>query len=109
VRPEGYDEHTAAVRENLRRRGHWRAFVQTTHTSHAPAEARLDEVDAPAVVVMGDADVDWKDPAAEAAWVAERLGADVVMVPGVGHYPQAQAPVLVADVVTSLAAETEGA
>jgi pimeloyl-ACP methyl ester carboxylesterase len=109
LRPEGYDEHTAAVAANLRRPGHWKAFVRTTRTTHAPAEARLDEVRAPAVVVMGDADVDWKDPAAEADWIGQRLGADVVMAPGVGHYPQAQAPVLVADVVTSLAGETEDA
>jgi len=102
-RPEGYDEHTAAVAENLRRPGHWKAFVHTTRTSHAPAEARLDDVRAPAVVVMGAADVDWKDPAAEAAWIGRRLGAEVVMAPGVGHYPQGQTPALVSDAVVRLA------
>jgi pimeloyl-ACP methyl ester carboxylesterase len=102
VRPEGYDEHTAAVRQNLRRPGHWKAFVATTRASHAPAEARLDDVRAPAVVVMGTDDVDWKDPAAEADWVGTALGAEVVMAPGVGHYPQAQAPALVADAVDRL-------
>ncbi len=102
-RPEGYDEHTAAVAANLRRPGHWKAFVRTTHTSHAPAEARIGDVRAPAVVVMGTDDVDWKDPAAEAAWIGERLGAEVVMAPGVGHYPQTQAPGLVADAVVRLA------
>jgi pimeloyl-ACP methyl ester carboxylesterase len=103
TRPEGYDEHTAAVAENLRRPGHWKALVKTTHTTHAPAEARLDEVRAPAVVVMGTDDVDWKDPAAEAAWIGDRLSAEVVMAAGVGHYPQAQAPALVADALVKLA------
>ncbi len=103
VRPEGYDEHTAAVRDSLRRPGHWKAFVATTRTSHAAAEARLGEVRAPAVVVMGTEDVDWKSPAAEARWVGDALGAEVVMAPGVGHYPQAQAPLLVADAVDRLA------
>ena len=93
-KPAGYDEHRAAVAANVRR--NWRAFVRTTHTSHAPAEARLDDVRCPAVVVMGTDDIDWKDPSAEAAWIGERLGAEVVMAPGVGHYPQAQAPALVA-------------
>ena len=102
-KPDGYDEHRAAVAANLRLDGHWKAFVATTRTSHAPAQARLGDVRAPAVVVMGSDDVDWKDPAAEAAWVGERLGADVVMVPGVGHYPQAQAPEIVADAVRRLA------
>ena len=103
-KPEGYDEHTTAVAASLRRPGHWEAFVRTTRTTHAPAEARLDQVRAPAVVVMGTDDVDWTDPAAEAAWVGERLGAEVVMVDGVGHYPQAQAPAVVADAVQRLAA-----
>jgi pimeloyl-ACP methyl ester carboxylesterase len=101
-KPVGYEEHLARVRENLRRPGHWKAFVQTTRTSHAPAERRLSEVKAPAVVVMGAADVDWKDPAAEAAWIGEQLEADVVMVPDVGHYPQAQAPEVTADAVGRL-------
>jgi pimeloyl-ACP methyl ester carboxylesterase len=103
TRPEGYDEHTAAVRENLRRPGHWQAFVRTTRTSHAPAEARLADVTAPAVVVMGLDDVDWKDPGAEAKWLGEALKAEVVMAPCVGHYPQAQAPAVVADAVDRLA------
>jgi pimeloyl-ACP methyl ester carboxylesterase len=104
VRPEGYDEHTAAVRENLSRPGHWKAFVATTRTSHASAEARLDEVRTPAVVVMGSDDVDWADPGAEARWIGERLEAEVVMVSGVGHFPQAQSPALVAKAVASVVA-----
>lgn len=103
-KPEGYDEHRAAVAANLRRPGHWKAFARTTRTTHAPAEARLDGVRAPAVVVMGADDVDWEDPAAEAAWVGERLGAKVVMVDGVGHYPQTQAPAVVAEALQRLAA-----
>ncbi|HZJ06679.1 MAG TPA: hypothetical protein VFD59_14560 [Nocardioidaceae bacterium] len=102
TKPEGYDEHRARVRENLRLPGHWKAFVQTSRTSHAPAEQRLDAVKAPSVVVMGAADVDWKDPADEAAWIGRRLRADVVMVAEVGHYPQVQAPVITAGAVTRL-------
>jgi pimeloyl-ACP methyl ester carboxylesterase len=102
LKPAGYVEHTAAVAANVRR--NWKAFVQTTRTSHAPAEARLDEVRCPAVVVMGTEDVDWKDPSVEATWIGKRLGAEVVMAPGVGHYPQAQAPELVAEALQRLAA-----
>ncbi|GAA3764249.1 alpha/beta hydrolase [Plantactinospora mayteni] len=102
TKPEGYEQHLARVRDNLRRPGHWRAFVRTTRTSHEPARRRLPEVSAPAVVVMGAADVDWKDPAAEAHWIGEQLGAEVVLAPGVGHFPQAQAPDAVAAVVTRL-------
>ena len=102
-KPPGYDEHRDAVAANLRRDGHWKAFVRTTRASHAPAEARLGDVRAPTVVVMGTEDVDWADPAAEAEWVGSRLGAEVVMAPGAGHYPQAQAPGLVAEAVARVA------
>jgi len=102
TKPEGYDEHTAHVRTNLSLPGHWRAFSQTTRTSHAHAAARIGDVSAPAVVVMGADDIDWPDPAAEAAWIGDQLHAEVVMVPGVGHYPQAQAPTVVAEAVTRL-------
>ena len=108
-KPAGYEEHKARVRENLRRPGHWKAFVQTTRTSHAPAERRLSEVQAAAVVVMGTADVDWKDPAGEAAWIGERLHADVVLVPDVGHYPQAQAPAVTARAIAGLLDQVERA
>lgn len=101
-KPAGYTEHTERVRANLRRPGHWHAFVQTTRTSHAPAERRLSDVQAPAVVVMGAADVDWKDPAAEASWVGEQLHAEVIMVADVGHYPQVQAPQVTADAIARL-------
>ena len=101
-KPADYAEHFARVRENLRRPGHWRAFAGTTRTTHAPAERRLPEVRAAAVVVMGAADVDWKDPAAEAAWVGEQLAAEVVLVPDVGHYPQAQVPAVVAGAIARL-------
>jgi pimeloyl-ACP methyl ester carboxylesterase len=108
-KPAGYAEHRAQVRENLRRPGHWKAFVRTTRTRHAPAQQRLGQVRAPAVVVMGKADVDWKDPAAEAAWIGEQLAAPVVLVPDVGHYPQAQAPEVTATAIVELVARVSRA
>ena len=105
-KPVGYEEHRALVRDNLRRPGHWKAFVQTTRTSHAPAERRLADVTAPAVVVMGEADVDWPDPTAEAAWVGKALQAEVLTLPGVGHYPQMQAPEATAGAVRRLIERT---
>jgi pimeloyl-ACP methyl ester carboxylesterase len=100
-KPEDLDEHRGRIRESLRRPGAWAAFVATTHTSHAPAEARLDDVRAPALVVMGERDPDFRDPAAEARFVAERLGASLVLVPSSGHYPQAEYPEVVTPAVTA--------
>jgi pimeloyl-ACP methyl ester carboxylesterase len=94
-RPDDLAAHIERIDANLRRPGRWRAFAATTHTSHAPAEARLGEVRAPTLVVMGERDRDFRDPAAEARWVGERLGAEVFLVADGGHYPQAEYPEVV--------------
>lgn len=94
-KPADLDAHRARIRESLRRPGRWQAFAATTRTSHAPVEARLGSVRARALVVMGERDPDFADPAAEAAWIAERLGGSALVVPGSGHYPQAEYPELV--------------
>lgn len=91
-RPPDFEEHRAAIAASLTKPGHARAFSATTRTSHAPAEARLDHVTARTLVVMGERDPDFPDPAAEARHVADRLGGTVVMVPDAGHYPQAERP-----------------
>jgi pimeloyl-ACP methyl ester carboxylesterase len=80
---------------SLRRGDHWRSFVATTRTAHDPAERVIDSVGAPALVVMGAADPDWPDPAAEATWAAERLNAELVIVPDAGHYPMTEYPEIV--------------
>lgn len=100
--PADQAEHTKRVRDNLSRPGHWKAFVRTSRTSHAAAEKRLHEVRSPAVVVMGGADIDWKFPPREARWIGTRLNAEVRVIPGVGHYPQVQAPETTASAITAL-------
>ena len=91
-RDEDFHAHRRAIAASLRRRGHRRAFTATTHTSHAPVEAVLDQVRTPTLVVMGARDRDFPDPAAEAALVAERLHGRAVLVPDAGHYPHAEFP-----------------
>ena len=91
-RPADFGEYRDRVVASLRRPGYARAFSLTTHTSHAAAEARLADVTAPVLVVMGEQDPDFADPRAEADWIASALRAEVVMVPEAGHYPQSQRP-----------------
>jgi pimeloyl-ACP methyl ester carboxylesterase len=93
--PADLDTHRAAIRTSLARPGGWRSFVATTRTSHAPAEARLDDVAVPTLVVMGTADPDFPDPAAEARLVADRLTGELQLVEAAGHYPQAERPEVV--------------
>lgn len=92
-RPDDFAEHLGELRESLRRPGHAAAFRITTRTSHAPAAERLPQVaGTPALVIMGEKDPDFPDAPAEAAWITEQLGAECLIVPGAGHYPQAEFP-----------------
>jgi pimeloyl-ACP methyl ester carboxylesterase len=91
-RPADFGEYRDQVVASLRRPGYARAFCLTTRTSHAAAEARLADVTAPVLVVMGQQDPDFPDPAGEAAWIVQTMHAQVVMVPEAGHYPQSQRP-----------------
>ena len=58
-RPADFEAYRAQVIAGLRRPGHAKAFSRTTHASHDPAEARLGDVTAPTLVIMGDQDPDF--------------------------------------------------
>ncbi len=103
-KPADFAEHRAAIRASMRRPGYAKAFTATTRTSHAPVEARLPEVKAPALVVMGTADPDFKDPVAEATWIVDHLvDGDQMLVENAGHYPQAEHPDIVNPALATLA------
>jgi pimeloyl-ACP methyl ester carboxylesterase len=107
-KPADFAEYRDTVVGSLRRPGYARAFSLTTRTNHDPAEARLPDVAAPALVVMGELDPDFPDPRAEAAWIAAQLHAEVAMVADAGHYPQSQQPGLTGEAVVRFLAEVEG-
>mgnify|MGYP001433918361 CR=1 FL=1 len=93
--PADLAEHRARIRESLRRGDHWRSFVRTTRTDHTPVWSRLDELRTPTLVVMGEKDPDFPDPVAEARHAADRLNAELLLVPEAGHYPMAEYPEVV--------------
>ena len=100
-----YDAHFTEAMGSLRKPSRWEAFRKTARTSHASVEVRLGEVHAPALVVMGSSDPDFADPRGDAQWIAGKLQAKVLMVPGAGHYPQAEFPDVVSPAVVSLSQE----
>ena len=53
----------------------------------------------PVLILMGEQDPDFADPAGEAGWIAQATRAQVVMVPEAGHYPQSQRPDITTDAV----------
>jgi pimeloyl-ACP methyl ester carboxylesterase len=94
--PADFAHYQALLRANLREHGRFEAFRAMMFASKAPCEARLPEVKARTLVVMGSKDPDFPKPAVEAQLVADRLSGQVFMADGCGHYPHAEQPDLVA-------------
>lgn len=92
ARPADFDEHRERVAASLSRPGRWRAFQQTARTSHAAAQAALPTLTASVLVVMGELDPDFPDPAVEAETIADAIIApvEIAMIPKAGHYPMAE-------------------
>ena len=60
--------------------------------SKSSCEARIGEVRAKTLVIMGEKDPDFPDPAAEASYVAQCLNGETLIIPGAGHYPHTERP-----------------
>ena len=92
--PEGHDEQLARIRHMLRPADRYRVVRETINGPKRTVEwiEGAEPPAAEAVVIMGDQDPDWKDPRAEADWVASVVRGSVVMVPDCGHYAQSQRP-----------------
>jgi pimeloyl-ACP methyl ester carboxylesterase len=105
-RPADFDEHLGKLKANLQepsRRGVIKAYL--LEQTHREAEARLGQVSVPSLIVMGTGDVDWPDPAAEARWIQERLGSELLILDGAGHHPHVDYPREIADAVTRFTAQ----
>lgn len=101
-RPADFAVRKAELTRSLARRGGFAAVAaMATPGAHKGTEPLLGEVRVPALVIMGTADPDFPDPAEEARFTAAALGGEssVLLLDGVGHYPQAEAPELVAPAV----------
>ncbi len=99
AKPGDFAAYTSALRANLSDPGRLAALRQMLFASKAASEQRLCQVTAPAHVIMGAKDPDFKDPAAEARWVASQLHGAITLIPDAGHYPHAEMPALTAPVV----------
>lgn len=105
--PADEAEHLAAIRASLARPGRLAEFRRLALVlDHASVEARLGEVRAPALAVIGALDPDYRDPAAELAHIAEVLpGAQTLLVDDAAHYPHRQRPDVVLPAVRSFVAQ----
>jgi len=107
-KPADWDTWLAALAKNLREPGRMRAAQQMARSKQVDAAAQLANVRCPALVIMGRKDPDWPDPEAEAAAIVGLLPAGLgryAMIDDAGHYPHAQYPQQVADVILDFLAE----
>jgi pimeloyl-ACP methyl ester carboxylesterase len=108
-RPADFAARKAELAANLKRPHGYEALgrMTTSEGTHRHTEPLLPAVHAPALVIMGSKDPDFPDPAAEARFTAEHLGgpAEVLMISGAGHYPQAEAVDEVAPAVAAFLAK----
>ena len=95
VRPAGFDAHVAHIAASLRRPNALRSIGAFARAPKANVAAHLPRIRVPVLAVLGDADPDYPDPAAEEAFLRAAVGGGrltTVMLRGVGHYPHVEAP-----------------
>jgi pimeloyl-ACP methyl ester carboxylesterase len=105
--PADLDAYRAALVANLKQPGRIEATKAMIFASQGPCEARIPQVHAPVLVVMGTRDSDFDNPAAEADWVATHLHGKKLMVQGAGHYPHVEYPEVVANAVVDFMKEAQ--
>ncbi|MHB1909057.1 MAG: alpha/beta fold hydrolase [Nitrososphaerales archaeon] len=89
-KPSDLADYNRMLRKNLKEPGRMSAFRRMASTDHRASESRLDKVRSPVLVVMGGADPDFPSPEEEGKLLARQLRGELVILPGLGHYPQAE-------------------
>ena len=108
TKPADYDDYTAALRAKLTEPGRMAEFLKTLKSTPADAEAQLPNVQCPALIVIGSADPDFPDPAAEGEAIVAALSpglGTLKLLDGAGHYPHAERPNELAALITNFLTE----
>ena len=112
AKPADYDDYMTALAAKLREPGRMAEFMKTFKSTPAGAEAQLPNIRCPALVIMGTLDPDFPDPRAEGGAIVAAMpggAGTAAMVGGAGHYPHAQSPEAVAELVIPFLKEHAGA
>jgi pimeloyl-ACP methyl ester carboxylesterase len=91
-KPDDFAQYAAVLKANLREQGRMEGLMQMIRASKRASEERIPSVRQPSLVLMGSKDPDFKNPEAEAQWIAEHLKTEYVMIENAGHYPHAEMP-----------------
>ena len=97
-------EHVDAIRSSMREPGRLRSLrALTLSLDHDLVTPRVAAVRAPSIILVGAGDPDYRNAAAELAWMGEQLGAETVLVENAAHYAQHQRPDVVVPRVVAFA------
>jgi pimeloyl-ACP methyl ester carboxylesterase len=109
TKPADWAAESARIDATLAEPGRMKALQAMCKANPKDAGAQLGHVRCPVLVVEGDTDPDWADPRAQGELIvgdlADGLGR-LEVLPGVGHYPHAQAPEAVVALALPFLAET---
>ncbi|WP_433218175.1 alpha/beta fold hydrolase [Dactylosporangium sp. CS-047395] len=94
-----------ALSGSLKEPGRMAAMRAMMQSDASVCEARMGEVRTPVLVLMGEKDPDFPDPAAEGRLLAERLRGETTVIARAGHYPHAELPGETADAVVAFLRE----
>jgi pimeloyl-ACP methyl ester carboxylesterase len=107
-RPADFDAYAARLRENLAEPGRCAALrAMLLGPSSREIEARLPQVSAPTLVVMGSNDRDFDNPETEARLVSDRVGGEMIVIDGAGHYPHVEFPDAISEPIIRFLCEAE--
>lgn len=106
--PTDHVDITNRLRINLKQPGRMRAVRKMMAASKAAVEARLSQVRAPVLAIMGANDIDYPDPRAEGETVLRLVSSTgrVEVIEQSGHYPQTEHPQQVADLMLGFLGES---
>ena len=108
VKPADWDSWLSALQANLREPGRMKAALAMATSKATDAEAQIAKVACPTLVIMGTRDSDGVDPRAEATALVDLFASGLgryEMIEGAGHYPHAQYPQQVANVLVPFLAQ----
>jgi pimeloyl-ACP methyl ester carboxylesterase len=100
-KPVDFSFYRKELGNNLREAGRMTALRTMISLSKADTEAILIKSDTPVFIVMGTKDADFPNAIAEAEWLKDKLGAELLMVTNAGHYPQTEMPEQVGAAIVS--------
>jgi pimeloyl-ACP methyl ester carboxylesterase len=108
AKPVDFDAYKAKLVANLKEPGRMAALQAMLAATKSDVEARLADVGAPTLVIVGTKDADFDDPKLEADTVVRLLKGRAVMIDGAGHYPQVEMPDVTAPAILDFIAGRAG-